>query len=107
MPRCGNVAFARPFKRGDGDDAWRVGADGRARSALRTSLVEGSARHMTGARLARVEELFHAALELPAAERAGFLAVEPDAGLRAEVLRLLARHAESDAILAGALDSAL
>jgi serine/threonine-protein kinase len=62
---------------------------------------------MTSTRLARIEQLFHAALERPAAERAAFLASEPDADLRADVLRLLARHTESDVVLASALGAAL
>ena len=62
---------------------------------------------MSAARLARLEALFHAALQRPAAEREAFLAREPDAELSAEVRRLLARHTESDAALAGALGAAL
>jgi len=58
-------------------------------------------------RFRRIEELFHAALELPAAERDAFLlASENDAALRAEVLRLLARHDGSDTALHAALDAA-
>ena len=57
--------------------------------------------------LSRIEEWFNAALERPAAEREAFLAAEPDAEVRAQVLRLLARHTESDAVFTGALDAAL
>jgi serine/threonine-protein kinase len=57
--------------------------------------------------LSRIEELFHAALDRPAAEREAFLAAEPDAELRTQVLRLLDRHTESDAVFTGALDAAL
>ena len=49
---------------------------------------------MTTDRFRRCEELFHAAAALPEAERGGFLedACADDAGLRAEVERLLAAH---------------
>ena len=57
--------------------------------------------------LSRIEALFNAALERPAGEREALLAAEPDAELRAQVLRLLARHTESDAVFTGALDAAL
>ncbi len=62
---------------------------------------------MTRTPLSRIEELFNAALERPANERAAFLAAEPDAELRAQVMRLLSRHTESDAVFTGALDAAL
>ncbi|MET0231378.1 MAG: serine/threonine-protein kinase, partial [Rhodanobacteraceae bacterium] len=59
-------------------------------------------------RLARVEALFHAALERPADERAHYLAsAEDDATIRAQVARLLAHHAEDDTLLRDALDAAL
>jgi len=59
-------------------------------------------------RLARVEALFHAALERPADERARYLAgAEGDATIRAQVARLLAHHAEDDTLLHDALDAAL
>jgi serine/threonine-protein kinase len=59
------------------------------------------------ARLARVEALFHAALERPVTERAAFLSHEEnDAAIRADVARLLG-HADDDAPLRDALDTAL
>jgi eukaryotic-like serine/threonine-protein kinase len=62
---------------------------------------------MTTARIARMEALFHAALQRPAAERSAFLAAEePDAELRAAVERLLAHHTEGDAPLRDALHAA-
>jgi serine/threonine-protein kinase len=51
-------------------------------------------------RFQRVEELFRAALERPPVEREVFIAArEPDAALRAEVMRLLARHAQDGTTL--------
>jgi serine/threonine-protein kinase len=59
-------------------------------------------------RLARIEELFHAVLEQPTERRADFLVgAEPDAQLRAEVERLLARHTDDDALLRAALVAAV
>lgn len=55
---------------------------------------------MTTSAFARIEELFHAALELPLAERDGFLlANADDEEIRVQVQRLLARHDDSDAAL--------
>ena len=63
---------------------------------------------MHAARFVRIEELFNAALERPIEERDAFLrASESDADLRAEVLRLLARHRDDDATLRGALAAAV
>jgi len=62
---------------------------------------------MDSARFARIEALFHAALEHPAAEREAFLqASEPDAEVRAEVSRLLGRTVGRDATLLGAIAAA-
>ena len=62
---------------------------------------------MDSARFARIEALFHATLERPAAEREAFLqASEPDPAIRAEVSRLLARGAGSDTTLLGAISAA-
>src|SRR4029077_14512980 len=59
-------------------------------------------------RIARMEALFHAALERPALEREAFLATEePDAALRAAVERLLAHHDAGDAPLRDMLDAAI
>ena len=59
---------------------------------------------MSSTRIERMEWLFHAALERPIADRAGFLAAEEnDPDLRAAVERLLAHHAEGDAALRDAL----
>ncbi|HSS07683.1 MAG TPA: serine/threonine-protein kinase, partial [Rhodanobacteraceae bacterium] len=63
---------------------------------------------MNTSRIARMEALFHAALERPALEREAFLATEePDAALRAAVERLLAHHAAGDAPLRDMLDAAI
>jgi len=63
---------------------------------------------MSTPRIARMESLFHAALERPAGERAAFLATEEsDPELRAAVERLIAHHTQSDARLRVALDSAV
>ncbi|HKE49424.1 MAG TPA: serine/threonine-protein kinase [Rhodanobacteraceae bacterium] len=63
---------------------------------------------MTGGRLARMEALFHAALEQPAGQRVAFLETqENDPEVRAAVARLLAHHAEGDAALRDALHSAV
>ena len=62
---------------------------------------------MDAKRFQRIEELFHAAAECPAAERDAFLlASEDDPGLRAEVMRLLAQHDGSQTALRVALDAA-
>src|SRR5512146_26048 len=62
---------------------------------------------MDSERFARIEALFHATLERPAAERDAFLrASEPDPAIRAEVSRLLARAAGADATLVGAIAAA-
>ena len=62
---------------------------------------------MDSARFARIEALFHGALERPAAERDAFLqASEPDPEVRAEVSRLLAKAAGNDATLLGAIAAA-
>ncbi len=63
---------------------------------------------MSGARLERMESLFHAALALPSSERGAFLrAEETDSELRAAVERLLAHHTENDASLRDALNAAV
>ena len=63
---------------------------------------------MTTSRMARMEALFHAALDQPSADRAAFLAAtEPDAELRAAVEALLAHHTEGDAPLRDALQAAV
>ena len=63
---------------------------------------------MSGDRIRRAEALFFAALERPPAERADFIAAaDEEAGLREEVLRLLARDAESRSALDDALDAAV
>jgi serine/threonine-protein kinase len=62
---------------------------------------------MQATQFARIEELFHAALDRPEAEREAFLhAQEADAEVRDAVLRLLARHAAEDATLVGAVAAA-
>jgi len=62
---------------------------------------------MNSARFARIEALFHAALERPAAERESFLqASEPDPDIRAEASRLLARTVGRDTTLLGAIAAA-
>src|SRR5437868_3064065 len=59
------------------------------------------------ARFAKVEQLFQAALDRPVDERAPFLnANTDDAGIRDEVLRLLARHRDDDRTLRGAVEHA-
>jgi tetratricopeptide (TPR) repeat protein len=59
---------------------------------------------MDAIRFARIEALFHAALERPAQERAQFLCdSESDPALRFEVERLLERHDNDDARLQNAL----
>jgi len=59
-------------------------------------------------RLARVEVLFHAALDRPAAERDAWLrAADHDPLLRAEVARLLARHHDDDGVLHDVLAAAV
>jgi len=61
---------------------------------------------MTTPRVARMEALFHAALERPAAERSAFLAAaETDTEVRASVERLLAHHTGSDVPLRDVLDA--
>jgi len=62
---------------------------------------------MSDGRFARIEALFNAVCDLPEAERAARLTAEPDAGLRAEVERLLGLHSGATAVLGGALDSAV
>jgi len=63
---------------------------------------------MDSARFARIEALFHAALEQPESLRAEFLAnSESDAELRAEVERLLRQHGGHDATLRNKLDAAI
>jgi len=63
---------------------------------------------VSSARIARMEALFHAALERPAAERGAYLATEEtDAEIRAGVERLLAHHTEDDASLRDALHAAI
>ena len=60
---------------------------------------------MTPERYARVEELFHAALELPAERRPGFLtaACGLDVTLRDEVQSLLQAHAQAGDFVAAPL----
>jgi len=59
------------------------------------------------AQFARIEELFHAALDRPTDEREPYLLKnEPDAELRAAVLRLLARHFAGDETLRHAVATA-
>jgi serine/threonine protein kinase len=49
---------------------------------------------------ARINDLFHRAIELPAEQRPGFLEhAEPDPGIRAEVLSLLDAHARADGFI--------
>ena len=63
---------------------------------------------MSGGRIARMEALFHAALERPASERSTFLSTEEsDPEIRAAVERLLAHHTEGDAVLRQALNAAI
>ena len=62
---------------------------------------------MDSEHFARIEALFHAALERPATEREAFLqASETDPGIRAEVSRLLAQSATHDTTLLGAIAAA-
>ena len=62
---------------------------------------------MDSVRFGRVEKLFHAALTRPLAQRETFLQdSEPDAGIRAEVLRLLANAREHDETLLNAIHAA-
>jgi len=59
-------------------------------------------------RIRRAEALFFAALDRPPAERADFVATSDEStDLREEVLRLLARDAESQSALDAALDAAV
>ena len=63
---------------------------------------------MEAARFARIEELFHAALEQAPAQREAFLLErESDVEVRGEVLRLLAQHAEDGVTLQRALAAAV
>ena len=63
---------------------------------------------MNSLRIARMEALFHAALERPATERSAFLTgEEPDAELRAAVERLLAHHDAGNRPLDDALQAAI
>jgi eukaryotic-like serine/threonine-protein kinase len=62
---------------------------------------------MDASRFARVEELFQAALDLPIEQREAFLQnSESDPNLRADVARLLRRHADSDTTLRSAFAAA-
>ncbi|HEX6833010.1 MAG TPA: tetratricopeptide repeat protein [Rudaea sp.] len=62
---------------------------------------------MDAARFARVENLFQAAIDLPPAEREGYLqAHESDESVRADVRRLLGRHDDGDETLRSALANA-
>ncbi|HEV7490768.1 MAG TPA: serine/threonine-protein kinase, partial [Rhodanobacteraceae bacterium] len=61
---------------------------------------------MTTPRVARMETLFHAALERPPEERSAFLAgAETDSELRTAVERLLAHHTGADVPLRDVLDA--
>jgi len=61
---------------------------------------------MTTPRVARMEALFHAALERPPQERSAFLAAaETDTEIRAAVERLLAHHTGSEVPLRDVLDA--
>ena len=64
---------------------------------------------LTPAHLARLQELFEAALEHPTAERRAFLdaALPDDSALRDEVLALLAAHGAADARLRHPLNASL
>src|SRR4051812_29034140 len=62
---------------------------------------------MNASRIARLEAMFHAALEMTVDARGAYLAAEPDATLRESVERLLAHHAIGDAPLDAALQSAI
>ena len=67
----------------------------------------GQSSDSDAAYFAAVENLFHAALDRPAPERAAFVhANTDDAELRAEVLRLLERHRSGDDTLRGAIERA-
>ena len=66
-----------------------------------------SASDSEQARFRRIEQLFHAALDLPVERRDAFLASdEPDESIRESVRGLLARHHAGDATLRGAVADA-
>src|SRR4029077_1415553 len=106
MPRRRDVVADGTLATRSCGSARCVDTDGRTRPALCARVAARTAARMTTPRVARMEALFHAALERPAAERSAFLAAaETDTEVRASVERLLAHHTGSDVPLRDVLDA--